>query len=70
LNRGCPMGGLASENSIKFFGAALDALDHREAVEGKRSYVHALTLGKCPQPDLRSAVLKKEVALWRLTSRI
>jgi arginase family enzyme len=47
------MGGLTSENSIKFFGAALDALDHPEAVEVKRSYVHALALGKCPQPDLR-----------------
>ncbi len=41
------------EKSIKFFGASLDALDHQEAVEGKRSYVQALALGKCPQPDLR-----------------
>ncbi len=44
---------IALEKSIKFFGASLDALDHREAVDVKRSYLHALALGKCPKPDLR-----------------
>lgn len=41
------------EKSIKFFGASLDALDHQEAVDLKRSYIQALTLGKCSQPDLK-----------------
>src|SRR3989304_1981632 len=41
------------ENSIRFFGASLDALDDQEAVEVKRAYVQALMLGKCRQPDLR-----------------
>ncbi len=44
---------IALEKSIKFFGASLDALDHQEAVDLKRSYIQALTLGKCPQPDLK-----------------
>jgi arginase family enzyme len=47
------MSGIVSQNPIRFFGASLDALDHPEAVEIKRSYVHALAIGKCPQPDLR-----------------
>jgi arginase family enzyme len=50
---GSGMAGIALENSIKFFGASLDALDHQEAVDLKRSYIQALALGKCPQPDLR-----------------
>lgn len=50
---GSGMAEIALENSIKFFGASLDALDHQEAVDLKRSYIQALTLGKCPQPDLR-----------------
>jgi len=46
-------GEIPLERSIKFFGASLDALDHQEAVDVKRSYVQALTLGKCPEPDFR-----------------
>ena len=34
------------KNSIKFFGASLDALDHQEAVSIKRSYLGALLAGK------------------------
>lgn len=47
------MAEITLNNSIKFFGASLDVLDHHEAVDLKRSYIRALTLGKCPQPDLR-----------------
>jgi len=50
---GSGMAEIALENSIKFFGASLDALDLQETVEVKRSYVHALAFGKCSQPDLR-----------------
>ena len=47
------MGRILTENSIKFFGASLDALDTQEAVSIKRSYIEALSSGRCCRPDLR-----------------
>lgn len=47
------MGKIALENSISFFGAALDALDIEEAVSIKRLYVEGLSSGKTQQADLR-----------------
>jgi len=45
------MGRILTENSIKVFGASLDALDTREAVSIKRSYIEALSSRRCCRPD-------------------
>lgn len=50
---GLRTGEIPLEKSIKFFGASLDALDIQGSVNIKKSYIQALKLGKCPQPDLR-----------------
>jgi arginase family enzyme len=40
-------------NSIKFFGASLDALDTHESVSIKRTYIESLSFRESCQPDLR-----------------
>jgi arginase family enzyme len=43
----------SAKNSIKFFGASLDALDIQEAVYIKKAYLEAVSSGKCRLPNLR-----------------